>query len=74
MEVCSKCRKQADFICPGCDRKFCRSHMELRYAGPDRGFRSRYMCPACWKKNKVVLNENMVNARTFQPKKYFYRS
>jgi hypothetical protein len=30
------------------------------------------MCPVCWKKRQVVLNQNMVNARTYKPKKYFY--
>lgn len=72
MNLCEKCGKPADFICPQCDRKFCRTHMELRYVGPNRGFKSRFMCPACWKKKQVVLNQDMVNAKTYKPKKYFY--
>lgn len=74
MEVCFKCGKPADFICPDCGTKACRSHMELRYRGPDRGFKSRFMCPVCWKKKRKVLNENMVNARTYKPKLYIYNS
>lgn len=74
MEVCHKCRGRADYICPVCGTKTCRSHMELRYRGPDRGFRSRYMCPKCWKVKQVMLNQNMVNARTYKPKTYvFYK-
>jgi hypothetical protein len=72
MEVCIKCGRPAAYICPYCDRKFCKSHMELRYVGPNRGFKSRYMCPVCWKKKQVVLNENMVKAREYRAKKYFY--
>jgi hypothetical protein len=74
MERCIKCGGRADFICPYCHKKYCRSHMELRYTGQDRGFRSRYMCPSCWKRKQRVLNEQMINARTFKPKKYFYGS
>lgn len=74
MEACTRCGGRADYICPYCSRKFCRSHMELRYTGQNRGLRSRYMCPACWKKKQVVLNEHMVNARNYQSKKYFYGS
>jgi hypothetical protein len=42
--------------------------METRYAGPDRGFKSRYMCPVCWKIKRVVLNENMIRAQSYKPK------
>lgn len=70
MEVCYRCGSKADFICPDCGSKVCRSHMELRYTGPDRGFKSRYMCPSCWKKKRVVLNENMINARNYRKKTY----
>jgi hypothetical protein len=35
--------------------------METRYSGPDRGFKSRYMCPVCWKIKRVMLNQNMIN-------------
>jgi hypothetical protein len=72
MEVCYKCGRKADYICPDCSAKMCRSHMELRYAGPNRGFRSRYMCPKCWKTKHKVLNENMVNAHQYKPKVYSY--
>lgn len=72
MEVCYKCRGRADFICPYCSTKMCRAHAELRYRGPDRGFKSRYMCPTCWKKKQRVLNENMVNARKYTSKTYIY--
>jgi hypothetical protein len=70
MEVCYKCGKPADYICPECSKKFCRSHMEQRYSGPDRGFRSRLMCPVCWKKKKVTLNENMIRTADYKPKTY----
>jgi hypothetical protein len=70
MEVCYKCGKQADYICPECGNKCCRSHMESRYSGPDRGFKSRLMCPVCWKKKRVVLNENMLDAKSYKPKVY----
>lgn len=70
MEVCHKCKRPADFICPDCGTKTCKQHMELRYIGPDRGFKSRYMCPVCWKIKRMVLNQNMVQARTYQPKVY----
>jgi len=72
METCYKCGRQADYICPDCHTKMCSSHAEKRYAGPNRGFRSRYMCPSCWKKKHKVLNENMVDAKNYQPKKYFF--
>jgi hypothetical protein len=70
MEKCFKCGGKADFICADCGAKACRAHMELRYTGPDRGFKSRYMCPACWKKKRVVLNQDMVNVDTEKPKVY----
>lgn len=72
MEACHKCGQSADFICPICSTKMCRGHAELRYRGPDRGFRSRFMCPSCWKKKQVVLNENMVNAKEYKPKTYSF--
>ncbi|MBZ0156921.1 MAG: hypothetical protein K8I29_12025 [Alphaproteobacteria bacterium] len=72
MEVCYKCGKPADFICPDCGNKICRAHMEKRYAGPDRGFKSRFMCPSCWKKKQVKLNQDMINAREYKPKTYIY--
>ncbi len=71
MEVCHKCSRPADYICPDCGTKMCRTHAEKRYIGQDRGFRSRYMCPKCWKTKHKVLNENMMNARTFKPKKTY---
>jgi rubredoxin len=74
MEVCHKCTRPADYICPVCGTKSCRSHMELRYTGQNRGLKSRYMCPKCWKTKQVMLNQNMVNARRYRPKKYvFYK-
>ncbi|MGD2079530.1 MAG: hypothetical protein PVJ36_00170 [Nitrospirota bacterium] len=72
MEVCYKCGSKADFICPVCSTKMCRAHAEKRYTGQDRGFRSRYMCPSCWKKKHRVLNEEMVDAKKYKPKKYVY--
>jgi hypothetical protein len=72
MEKCFKCGREAAYICPVCGTKACRSHMELRYSGPDRGFRSRYMCPRCWKKKQVVLNENMVDAKKYRAKTYIW--
>ena len=71
MEQCNKCGQKADFICPDCGTKVCKAHMELRYTGPDRGLKSRYMCPACWKNKRVKLNQDMVNAHTYKPKQYF---
>ena len=68
MEACYKCGRPADFICPDCGSKVCGVHMETRYAGPDRGFKSRYMCPVCWKIKRVVLNENMIRAQSYKPK------
>lgn len=70
MEVCCKCGRPADFICPDCGSKICKVHMEPRYTGPDRGFKSRYMCPVCWKLKRVVLNENMLRARQYSKKIY----
>lgn len=70
MEVCYRCGKKADFICPDCGSKICNAHMELRYTGPDRGFKSRYMCPVCWKVKRLVLNENMMRTKDFKPKRY----
>lgn len=72
MEKCFKCGREAHYICPECGTKACRSHMELRYTGPDRGFRSRYMCPKCWKKKRVVLNQDMVDAKEYRPKTYVW--
>lgn len=40
METCYKCNRQADFICPECGSKICKYHMEFRYTGLDRGFKS----------------------------------
>jgi len=74
MEVCFKCRNQADFICPDCGTKVCIAHAELRYSGPHRGLKSRYMCPICWKMKRVVLNESMLNAREYKPKLYVFSS
>jgi len=48
--------------------------MELRYVGPDRGFRSRYMCPVCWKVKRRVLNEQMIRADRYQRKLYIVGS
>jgi len=70
MEQCNKCGQKADFICPDCGTKACKAHMELRYTGPDRGFKSRYMCSTCWKNKRVKLNQDMVNAHTYKPKQY----
>lgn len=70
MEKCYRCGGQADFICPDCGSKVCTAHMELRYTGPDRGFRSRYMCPVCWKVKRVVLNEKMLKAQEHKKKIY----
>ncbi|MDA8077414.1 MAG: hypothetical protein M0Z79_00605 [Nitrospiraceae bacterium] len=70
MEVCYRCGKNAEYICPDCGAKACRSHMENRYVGPDRGFKSRYMCPVCWKGKRVVLNENMLRADQYAKKVY----
>ncbi|VAX21158.1 hypothetical protein MNBD_NITROSPINAE04-1562 [hydrothermal vent metagenome] len=71
METCFKCGGNADFICPDCGTKMCWSHSERRYRGADRGFKSRFMCPKCWKTKRKVLNENMVNAKTYKPKKTY---
>ncbi len=68
MEACYKCGRPADFICPDCGSNICRVHMEPRYAGPDRGFKSRHMCPVCWEIKRVVLNENMIRAQSYKPK------
>ncbi|HXY55577.1 MAG TPA: hypothetical protein VEM40_12990 [Nitrospirota bacterium] len=70
MESCYKCGRAADFICPDCGTKACKSHMELRYTGPDRGFKSRFMCPSCWKSKRVKLNQDMVRADAYRPKTY----
>jgi len=74
MESCYRCGRKADYICPQCGSKICRSHMELRYVGPDRGFRSRYMCPVCWKVKRRVLNEQMIRADRYQRKLYIVGS
>ncbi len=70
MEKCYRCGGKADFICPDCGSKVCRSHMELRYTGPDRGLKSRYMCPVCWKVKRVMLNQNMVRTDQYSKKVY----
>jgi hypothetical protein len=44
--------------------------MESRYTGPDRGFKSRYMCPVCWKKKRVKLNQDMIQADRYAKKTY----
>ncbi|MCL4492399.1 MAG: hypothetical protein M1510_10985 [Nitrospirae bacterium] len=72
MEACYKCGGRADYICRECGTKMCKAHMELRYTGPHRGFKSRYMCPKCWKKKQVVLNENMVKVDEYKPKTYIW--
>lgn len=72
MEVCYKCGDEADYICPFCGTKMCKSHSEPRYTGPNRGFKSRFMCPKCWKKKHRVLNEEMVDARKYKSKTYIY--
>jgi len=72
MEVCYQCGKPADFICPDCGTKSCAAHMELRYTGPDRGFKSRYMCPVCWKLKRVMLNQNMITALQHKPKIFVF--
>jgi hypothetical protein len=74
MEVCYKCGRAAEYICPDCGTKVCKAHMELRYAGPDRGFKSRYMCPVCWKVKRKVLNEQMIKAQEYLAKQYFFFS
>jgi hypothetical protein len=74
MEVCYLCGKAAAYICPDCGSKVCSSHMELRYAGPDRGFKSRYMCPVCWKSKRKVLNEQMIKAQQYVAKQFFFMS
>jgi hypothetical protein len=70
MEKCYRCGRQADFICPDCGSKICNAHMETRYSGPDRGFKSRYMCPVCWKIKRVMLNQNMIKADRYSKKIY----
>ncbi len=70
MEVCYRCGRKADYICPDCGSKICNAHMETRYTGPDRGFKSRYMCPVCWKIKRVMLNQNMIKSATRQKKIY----
>jgi hypothetical protein len=72
MEKCDKCGGQADYICPDCGKKYCKPHMEQRYAGPDRGFKSRHMCPSCWKKKQLKLSQDMVNVKQHKPKTYVY--
>lgn len=72
MERCYQCGGTAIFICPDCGSKVCKAHMELRYAGPDRGFKSRYMCPVCWKVKRVMLEQDMVNAIQYKPKVFVF--
>lgn len=72
MERCYQCGGPAVFICPDCGSKVCNAHMELRYAGPDRGFKSRYMCPVCWKVKRVMLEQDMVNAIQYKPKVFVF--
>ncbi len=74
MERCYQCAGPADFICPDCGTKVCATHMELRYTGPDRGFKSRHMCPVCWKVKRVMLEQNMVNALQHKPKIFVFGS
>ncbi len=74
MEVCYKCGRAAEYICPDCGTKVCKAHMELRYVGPDRGFKSRYMCPVCWKVKRKMLNEQMIKAQEYLAKQYFFFS
>ena len=76
-EVCDKCGRPAVWICPDCGAKMCPSHSENRYGGQNRGFKSRYMCPKCWKNKSEghrhrVLCEDMVNAKTYKPKTYVF--
>ena len=70
MEKCYRCGQKADFICPDCGSKVCQTHMEQRYSGPDRGFKSRHMCPVCWKVKRVMLNQNMVRTDQYVKKVY----
>lgn len=72
METCYKCGGKADYICPDCGKKMCKSHMEKRYVGPDRGFKSRFMCPSCWQKKQVKLNQDMIKTSEYVPKTYSY--
>ena len=72
MESCYQCGNPAVFICPDCGSKVCKSHMEARYAGPDRGFKSRYMCPVCWKVKRVMLEQDMVKAIQYKPKVFVF--
>ncbi len=61
METCYKCGHAADFICPDCGSRICKSHMESRYPGPHhKNFTSNYMCPVCWLVKRVMLEENML--------------
>jgi len=60
VDVCYKCTRQADFICPECGSKICKYHMEFRYTGPDRGFKSRFMCPVCWLVKRMVPDDRMI--------------
>jgi len=72
MEVCYRCGGPADFICPDCGSKICKAHMESRYVGPDRGFKSRYMCPVCWQVKRKVLNEEMIRTKDYKSKLYVF--
>ena len=61
MERCYKCSNDADYICPDCGTRVCKSHMETRYPGPHhKNFTSNYMCPVCWLVKRVMLDENML--------------
>lgn len=59
MDICYKCGRDADFICPECKSKICKYDMEFRYTGQDRGFKSRFMCPICWRVKRMVPDERM---------------
>lgn len=72
MECCYQCGGEAVFICPDCGSKVCKGHMELRYTGPDRGFKSRYMCPVCWKVKRVMLEQDMIKAIEHKPKVFVF--
>lgn len=63
METCYKCTRDADYLCPECGTKICKYHMEFRYTGLDRGFRSRFMCPVCWLVKRVVPDDKMTRIR-----------
>lgn len=59
MDSCYQCDHPAELHCPECGATVCSDHLEPRYAGPDRGFVSKHMCPSCWKDKKVTLDSQM---------------